>query len=95
MHYCKFCDYKNLNLSTYLKHLEEHSNLTKKLICGFERCNKVYSVLTSLQSHIHRIHKNNINTNVLSHSSTDNELALENIYCTVEHCTQKSTDLSK
>lgn len=79
MFHCKFCNYTNLHLSIYLRHLKEHSRLTDKLICGYNYCNKAYSNLKSLQSHIYRIHQNANTENVFSSIRNDG-LSLEEIH---------------
>lgn len=89
---CKFCNYESLILSTYLEHLKEHSGLTKKLICGYNGCNKAYSNLKSLQSHTYRFHQYKSNKAVLPSTNANNEVPLEIIHCTVENCTQKYTN---
>lgn len=87
MFYCKLCAFVHSKFNSYIKHLDEHSSLTTKLICGFNRCNKAYTVLTSLQSHVHRCH--NIIQVTDTASSTVNLISES---CTVESCSQKYID---
>lgn len=89
MFYCKLCVFEHLSFNSYVKHLTEHSSLTDKLICGFNRCSKVYTVLSSLQSHVHRCHSIKV-TNNLSPAVNIQSIISEG--CTVEFCMQKYTD---
>lgn len=88
MFYCKFCSFIHPHFNCYLEHLKVHSSLNNKFLCGFDHCDKVYNVLTSLQSHVHRFHKTKIFKDVHS-DIVDNGLLSEEICCTVEFCTQK------
>lgn len=89
MFHCKLCVFVHVSFNHYVKHLKEHSNLTNKLICGFNHCNKVYSVLASLQSHVHRCHSAKITNNVSPAVIIQSTISEG---CTVEFCTQKYTD---
>lgn len=90
MFYCQLCSFVNPTFNFYLKHFKEHSSLTNKLICGFNHCNRVYSALTSLQSHVRRCHIikpiNEVSPAVIP------KITLLSEGCSVESCTQKFTD---
>lgn len=94
MFYCQFCNFVHPKFNFYLQHIKAHSSLTDKLMCGFNRCNKVYTALTSLQSHVHRCHIikaiNDISPVVNNDDSDTNTFLSEG--CSVEFCTQKFID---
>lgn len=96
MFYCEFCEFVHSTLNSHLKHLKEHSILNNKLICGFNRCDKVYSVVTSLQSHVRRCHDIRVNDEVfgptINGSPSVTSKSFISKVCTVESCTQKYTD---
>lgn len=91
MFYCKFCSFKDSTLNCYLKHVKEHSSLTNKLVCGFNHCNKIYTVSTSILSHVRRCHNTKVKvTNNISPPVINNSLISQE--CTVQSCTQKYMD---
>lgn len=92
MFYCQFCSYKHSKFNCYLKHVKDHSSLTDKLICGFNRCNKVYTALTSLQSHVHRCHIIKAIDDVSPVVNNDKTNTLITEGCSLQFCTQKFTD---
>lgn len=95
MFFCLFCDYNNSELSIYLRHLEEHSNLSKLFICEYSHCNKAYKILSSSQTHVHRTHQVNSTEHVSSAAPANTNYFFEEINYTVENCTQKYRDIKK